>query len=107
MLSLGKDDIGNLTLFDIFHIDTLVFARIDAEIERKKKYYEKYKDDKFLQILSGNTHIRGKVITVKPDKPNSLLKTHQINMYNNDVEQSSEMLSMPQRTIADLFPDES
>ena len=65
MLSAGKDDIANLTLFDVFHIDTLVYAREDAEIERKKKYYEKYSGDKFLQILEGNTHIRGKVITVK------------------------------------------
>jgi hypothetical protein len=105
MMSAGKDDLANLTLFDVFHPDTLVYARGNVKIERKKRYYEKNKDDKFLQILEGSTHIRNKVITVKPYKPNSLLKTHQINMYNNDVEQPSEMLSMPQRTVADLFPD--
>jgi len=65
MLSAGKDDLAILTLFDIFHPDTLLYARQDAGIERKKKYYEKYKDDKFLQILEGSTHIRNKVITVK------------------------------------------
>jgi hypothetical protein len=65
MMSAGKDDLANLTLFDVFHPDTLVYARQDAEIERKKKYYKKNKDDKFLQILEGSTNIRGKVITVK------------------------------------------
>ena len=65
MLSLGKDDTANLTLFDVFHPDTLLYAREDANIERKKKYYEKYSGDKFLQILEGNTHIRGSNITVK------------------------------------------
>jgi hypothetical protein len=65
MMSAGKDDLANLTLFDVFHPDTLLYARQDAEIERKKRYYKKNKDDKFLQILEGSTHIRNKVITVK------------------------------------------
>ena len=64
-MSAGKDDIANLTLFDVFHPDTLLYSREDAGIDRKKKYYEKNNGDKFLQILEGSTHIRGKVITVK------------------------------------------